>query len=58
MIDSQGGRQVSQGTMQGSVAEHPAWHRLEDQLQWYDNSGPAPRREPTKALRLGTGFGQ
>lgn len=58
MTDSQGGRQVSQGTMQGSVAEHPAWHRLEDQLQWYDNSGPAPRREPTKALRLGTGFGQ
>ena len=42
MTDSQGGRQVSQGTMQGSVAEHPAWHRLEDQLQWYDNSGPAP----------------
>jgi hypothetical protein len=36
MTDSQGGRQVSQGTMQGSVAEHPAWHRLEDQLQWYD----------------------
>ncbi len=58
MTDGQGGRQVSQGTMQGSVAEHPAWHRLEDQLQWYDNSGPAPRREPTKALRLGTGFGQ
>ena len=54
MTDSQGGRQVSQGTMQGSVAEHPAWHRLEDQLQWYDFR-PRPRREPTKALRLGTG---
>lgn len=36
MIDSQGGRQENQGLMPEAVAEHPAWHRLEDQLQWYD----------------------
>lgn len=44
MTDSQGGRQVSQGTMQGSVAEHPAWHRLEDQLQWYDTKSTQCQR--------------
>lgn len=44
MTDSQGGRQVSQGTMQGSVAQHPAWHRLEDQLQWYDTKSTQCQR--------------
>jgi len=36
MIDSQGGRLGNQGAAPESVAEHPAWHRLEDQLHWYD----------------------
>jgi len=44
MIDSQGGRQENQGTTLESVAEHPAWHRLEDQLQWYDTKSTQCQR--------------
>ncbi|MBC6958731.1 MAG: DUF4231 domain-containing protein [Lautropia sp.] len=44
MIDSQGGRQENQGTTPKSVAEHPAWHRLEDQLQWYDTKSTQCQR--------------
>jgi hypothetical protein len=44
MIDSQGGRQENQGTTLESVAEHPAWHRLEDQLQWYDTKSTRCQR--------------
>ena len=29
-------RQENSADAQTRVGEHPAWHRLEDQLQWYD----------------------
>lgn len=39
MMDRQRSLLESQesGSAPESVAAHPAWHRLEDQLQWYDN---------------------
>ena len=39
MMDRQGSLLESQegGSAPESVAAHPAWYRLENQLQWYDN---------------------
>lgn len=36
MTESQGERQENRESLSKLLAEHPAWHRLEDQLQWYD----------------------
>jgi hypothetical protein len=44
LTGSKWGRHVNQGTMQESVAQHPAWHRLEDQLQWYDTKSTQCQR--------------
>jgi hypothetical protein len=39
MLDQEGKLRQSQDVSAApeSVSMHPAWHRLEDQLQWYDN---------------------
>lgn len=36
MADSQHNQQKEQLVVPKWVVDHPAWHRLEDQLQWYD----------------------
>ena len=52
MTDNVTHRQQNSAEAPNQVGEHPAWHRLEDQLQWYDAKS-AHCRQWYKRLRFG-----